>query len=629
MNRSRQSLPQITAACLSLLAILVIGLVSSGCSDSATNDGAAARATIGAAGGELRSLDRSLRLSIPAGALDSDTAISIAEIAPADMPLPLKDLGAARAWRLGPAGLQFAQPATLTLALPAGDEVVLLLHATDGRTVIADDAQLAFGAAGRTLSARLGHFSEIAVTTALGVRMLGPEVAPRELQVGDAATATFMLTKTDAELEADVHCAWEPGAQVASVLVQTGVPQDCSSPTSLLRGSPGEVQGTVAYRCVEPGATAVTAWFYLNAVSVFHAPVGDPLRGTMALRREVDVVCREKDAVPVPFAAGVQRLAIGSRPDGLRIHAESGRPKMWLAIAQGLLVYDLLSGLVEHNLTLTGAGAVGRDNLDVEAIASGAALAVFGASGNGGALRNRIAGNWGFTQLFLAAYLDAANAGNRLDAGEMVITSPTAGLGFVRFDAALNAFTPRPELSLRALLFLGNLVSAALVADQAGVLALSIGTDGGTTSTVWWHGRASELTPAIPLFAIPDPLGRRLRCAKLADGRVLCVVTAQLLGRAWVFTVDRPLELAVGAGPVGVQLGLGLDGLPVAVVANHDEGSFNLIRFDAAGRPIDNRQRALPAGCSRSAHVLLFVYLLREWLAGTCPAEDSYFLLPA
>ena len=534
--------------------------------------------------------------------------------------------------RLGPAGTRFAQPVRATVTLGAGNRPAVLLVESNGTVEAAADALIVSDATGRRATGELTHFSYL-VSRTLREFTATLELDKRELRVGDEVRAQARLTYQSEDSYGDASCDWKPPRTDAEggVLNALDTPPFACPTVALVRQEPNVALAAAAWYCGAPGREVISIRYSVRT-QVSGVPLPD-VRTEFALA--ADVACTAGEPAPGPVA-GVHRLPFGTRPDGLRVYPTGLGLRMWLAIAQGLLVYDLLSGLVEHNLTFSGAGAVGGDNIDVEAIDHGSTSAVFAASGSGGALRNRIDGNWTFTQLLLAAYLDASNAGNRFDAQEMVVTSPAAGLGFLRLDPTLGAFALAPGLSLSNLLFVGNLVSATVALQQAGagVLALTIGTDANTTSTVWWHGRASTLSPAVPLFSIPDPLGRRLRCAPLPGGRVLCVVTAQTLGKAWIFTFDPaapqqpvlPLEVPVGAGSVGVQITLGRDGLPVAVVSNFDEGTFNVLRFSAAGAVAGNVKLPLPAGCSRSAHVLLFVYALREWLAGTCFNEDAYFV---
>ncbi len=71
--------------------------------------GPAATTTIGPAGGTARSADGQLELIVPAGALAADTVLSVT-------PLSVTAPGGVKAWRLGPEGTTFSQPATVKMS---------------------------------------------------------------------------------------------------------------------------------------------------------------------------------------------------------------------------------------------------------------------------------------------------------------------------------------------------------------------------------------------------------------------------------------------------------------------------------------------------------------------------------
>lgn len=94
-------------------------LLSSGCikdraikTDPGTPTGDEVTAVIGAAGGELAAADGRLKISVPAGAVASDTTFSIQPISCA---LP-SSIGSG--FRLEPHGVNFVQPVSLTFTIP-------------------------------------------------------------------------------------------------------------------------------------------------------------------------------------------------------------------------------------------------------------------------------------------------------------------------------------------------------------------------------------------------------------------------------------------------------------------------------------------------------------------------------
>ena len=122
-------------------------------------NGAAASATIGAAGGSLTSLDGSLSLTIPPGALGADTNIQIQPIT------NLAHGGLAQAFRLAPNGQTFAQPVTLTftyadqdIADAAPEVLGVAFQTPEGYWQLANNISVDKNA--KTVSATTTHFTD-------------------------------------------------------------------------------------------------------------------------------------------------------------------------------------------------------------------------------------------------------------------------------------------------------------------------------------------------------------------------------------------------------------------------------------------------------------------------------------
>lgn len=121
--------------------------------------GAATSATIGATGGTITSTDGHLTLTIPAGALSSDVAISITPISN-EAPLAFAD-----GYRLEPQGTTFAVPITYTFSytddmLTGTDEHLLWIvtQATDGHWDALQHSAL--DATNNTITVQASHFSD-------------------------------------------------------------------------------------------------------------------------------------------------------------------------------------------------------------------------------------------------------------------------------------------------------------------------------------------------------------------------------------------------------------------------------------------------------------------------------------
>lgn len=638
------------AACA--LAAFVVSCGGGGGGNNPPAADPSAKATLGAAGGTLKSPDGQLTLTIPAGALGNDTEITITELAAANVPQRLKDLGADRVWQLGPDGQQFAMPAALKIELPAGNEVVLLLHSSAGKTALADGSQLVVGAAGRTLTGQLGHFSEVATVRARGFEMPTLIVEPRDLEVGDTTTSTFAIRKTASDFEAEVSCDWFPDLQVTTILEQTGASVNCFSGVSLFQGTVREVGGTVTYECVAKGTRTVSATFTIEAVAGILDTTRTLLEGELTLRREIDVICRDKGGPAAAVKVGTFPLPFGmSLPDGVTIVNDrfagltGDGPHVLIAGSNGAVAMDLVTGLSSMNQTPSGPdGALGANLLGVRPISrpnpgAGTPAALFGTTtgGSGSYLRNwdNTAQFWGLTQISPGStFIDASNAGGGIVAEEMVTVSPARGLQFVGFDAAFGFFTSAFGVALSAGQLGGAPQTAALPSAAAGSPVL-VGIPGlaGAAARVVVHLRGSAQN-AVPLFTLGGPALGLMRCASQAfGGRIPCIVTGG--DKAYLFRHDPadptavpPVEvLDVGAGALGVQFGTRADGGLAAVVSNFGAGTLNIVIFGSDGAVAANRSMPLPAGVTGSAHAAPFAHGGRNYVAGTGNGSGNYFTL--
>ena len=601
-----------------------------------------ARQSVGAAGGSISSPDGTLTLTIPAGALGQDTEITITEVSSVNVPNHLKPLEADRVFKLGPDGLQFAQPATAVIDLAAGNAIAVMLIDSGGTVEYATGQQVDVGAAGRKLSGGIAHFSHLVAKTVDGLT-LEFTVDKRQLQVSQTLQGDATLAGTAASnAGGDAGCDIEPSQ--STVLRRTSVWDSCSMLT-FFPGTPAEASVGALWECLAPGNEVVRAEFFLNDFATllpWRMESLDPLMDAFKITAAIDIVCTAGPGGP-GIATGVTPLPFATGPDGLLIRrgAFAGQSGLlaFIATLQGMVVMDLLTDLSAINLTTGGPqGGLGTHLLGVQPIrAANGVSAVVGTSTSAGYLRNWLNGGWGFTQAGTYAYIDADNAGGRLDAEEMITVAPARGIEFVRYDGAAGFFTWIPGLSLSSSAFSGTLRSAALPSSRAGspALVLSAGTDGGTTSSVWAHPRQAG-QPAVRLFSFPGGDARRLRCSEEAaspSSQPICIVTEHGTAKVHLFRYDpaNPLalptvqELSVGAGPLGVQFGSRVDGKPVAVVSNFLRGSVNVIDFDANGDVTANTTVALPAGCTSSAHAAPFAEQGRDYIAGTCPDPRSYF----
>lgn len=132
-------------------------------------------AIIGAEGGTITSSDGRLTLTIPPGALDEDTEITIRRINPNDLPPEFDDTDTEGQYDLQPEGLEFNIPIAVEFrtdqeALDQDGnlvaESILLFTPVDGELELLGDLQTLINADDNSVikSGTLGHFSVVALT---------------------------------------------------------------------------------------------------------------------------------------------------------------------------------------------------------------------------------------------------------------------------------------------------------------------------------------------------------------------------------------------------------------------------------------------------------------------------------
>ena len=143
-----------------------MALVVASCGDGSSGEASPVvplGTTIGAAGGTVSSDDGAASLDIPAGAVGSDTVISIQAIDTVALPESARE-GALVAYRFGPDGLVFSVPTVVAIRVPNDALVVAASVTSDGTIeVLADQAIEVDEAGNGVLTASLGHFSDVAL----------------------------------------------------------------------------------------------------------------------------------------------------------------------------------------------------------------------------------------------------------------------------------------------------------------------------------------------------------------------------------------------------------------------------------------------------------------------------------
>ncbi|MGB0955219.1 MAG: hypothetical protein ACPGZP_04370 [Panacagrimonas sp.] len=159
--------------------------------------------TIGALGGVIEYPDGRLRLSIPEGALAEDTEITVRELADEELEPPLAGATLEKVYRLGPDGLQFALPVTVTLQLPGSSEpapgesnvAVFANFSASADSEVPAGQLVQINDDGLLLSGEINHFSDVLVVRVPGLSFT-LDVNPASQTVGQTFEARASLVTT-------------------------------------------------------------------------------------------------------------------------------------------------------------------------------------------------------------------------------------------------------------------------------------------------------------------------------------------------------------------------------------------------------------------------------------------------
>jgi hypothetical protein len=233
------------------------------------------------------------------------------------------------------------------------------------------------------------------------------------------------------------------------------------------------------------------------------------------------------------------------------------------------------------------------------------------------------AGQFGFTQIFPGnpACLDAVPNGNDPLSGEMVLACG-ARLQTLEPDATAKFFTSGPNYT-GFTQTTGPAFSAFRRRAGGPVVAVTQGTPG----RVMKHpatGTAGE-TPQDIGAAGNSP--RRIRCAP--NG--VCAVSNFASDNLTILTWDAQDNVvivgpvAVGDGPVGIDIRPRTDGNVEVVSTGLNDNSYSITVLRANGSTVSNRKAAVPTGCTKPGHAV--------WGSGaqiivTCNGSNAIAVIP-
>ena len=249
------------------------------------------RAIVGAAGGAVITADGRFTLTIPAGALTTDTAIEVQPLT------PTAPGGMVEAYELGPPGQTFALPVVLTRAFDAeadGTPLAWMTQDDDGYWIVAEGAEL--DAEAGTFSVETLHFSPWGVVTSgwIEIQSSAVDVGQRTRLVAHVCRTFGTMLGGTVGRSAFVHECDVADSVTWSVAGVVGG----TATVGTISGPPGGGIYTAPTEVPSPATVVVTAAVTLAASSrlaavsttltarIRIAPVGGTYRGLLEVVQE-------------------------------------------------------------------------------------------------------------------------------------------------------------------------------------------------------------------------------------------------------------------------------------------------------------------------------------------------------
>lgn len=565
-----------------LLPFLIVGCSSGGGSLSGISQ------MVGPSGGQVVSADGDLTLDIPAGALPADTEITIRGLPPSDLGPEVT-----AAYELGPDGLLFQQPVTVTLRLdqsplgPGGvlqaDVVVLLSRSGTetepaGAQVLTGDAD----AGVMTVTGEIMHFSSLfGRLQGLSVKVDG---VPDSISADEPFDVTFHAVATNS------------GDEPKATLRAWG-----DSPLSPGEESPFEVSvvalgsdpvGVGPFRCNSPGDGKFHATGILNDLGLPEG-VGQDFDFTVRLAKTVVHKATPGQARVLPLSLGALEAAeaIVDAVPGL---VPDPKRAVTLAGEEVAAVVDVVTGAVLGQVSTPPGKTYGAILL-----AHGGVFVLFAYGDWGAALYY-----WDGSAFGAAVMLSTNNItdASRTPGGGLLFVDRAAGQGrFLEF--VVNAYVVSAIV-----MNLPGIISATQLPDGS-ILAVTNGTGGGL------YAAASPSATLVFVGLIADTL-RRVRAlddvaaisyfgSGVAFGGIS--VAARTNG-TWVLVFGLSGQSAAGVGlkkrPTSDFLQAVNDDHILIAATSYYTNEYRVIEVEADGNYWADSLVALPEGCEAPGHAL-------------------------
>ncbi|MBC8426375.1 hypothetical protein H8E07_19835 [bacterium] len=606
-------------ACLALLAL------TAGCSDEGTGPGGGGgddpvSEDIGALGGEITSGDGDLTLTIPAGALDATTTITLEKLTGADVPAAMADEGVTTAYAIGPEGTVFQQPATFTYDVPAATKVgrvfdietFIFLLAWHSETLYLIDSQqmLIDGDAGtRQVTVVVDDLTVVGILERQGL-IARIEDFPENIECGQPFSVTASAGSDEGSVFAGSVSYVDRGHLIPSNNLTysgsdlaLGVLDDThhyveSAVSSYTCSCTEDVFGTLAAAVVFSDYRLSALLFNLGSYTIYFRgvlPCDAPTGGGTS---QVGVV-----STTVSGGEGLMRVRPGFA--GLLL-------ALFIILLSGLNGWAAINPVTAVAVisVFLGPGAERYGVVPLSAQSAkaqgGFVDAAFEFGPNGTALTHYLPddGGWGWSQVggFQNNITDGVPFGNTpVSDGLVYVNNSLNVVNFLEFDPEQDLFTGTYEV-LIAFEFPdlpGGLVSAYAPAADGPVLVVADGDPG----RLYLHPRDGSKAATAVGDVGDGP--RRVRHA----GNI--AVVSNYLGNSLTIAVWDGVgaatiagTVAVGAGPIGIDVMELGDGTVGVCSTGFNDNTYTVTVIDGAGGVVSNVTTAAPGGCTGPGHAI-------------------------
>ncbi len=652
-----------------ILFAIAFAMLFTACKDNTTNPDPEPEPEvskqIGTQGGTITSKDGNLTLDIPAGALSGTETITISKIDPDELGPEFDEikeiLGIAEAYELGPDGLTFAKPVTVTTpsdqkALQPDSSLklnaVFLFTSEQGKVISLDSLRLE--PAGENTDAmqvrgELIHFSTVIET--IGERELFTTVI--------TGIPDLMVVGGSAEIHVEVHInSVLRGLIPYEELIVDGeyfFEGQRFSDLLFKETSPGVYEATATITCLHEGYNYLAlntetrfrnneGFFQLYGISPNNTEINcikpEPPENVLPVG-VIDLTIAEAEAlVGILFPSNSSKAVAKGSSSNQKAAGDFGSLKgsypAVIAGAEGIVVIDLLTNEVLLEVDdLAGTehigplfGVVGFID-DANNPGGNAQLVMYGA--NGGKSIN-VGGNEPVYAYSGVTLYDIYPAGGSMLANFYTEVSPDFGVHFsFSFKDLRNA-----SYDIDNFVFDGEVVSAwapNIELEFEGPVVPVLIIDRAVESGLYYKADIKNTAGFVKRIADIGLDARKIRCIATNEGGYICAVT--LFGDDEIAIItwtgeDEPVVAGTapaGDGPVDMGLSLLENGNVAIVTTGFNDNTVTETEVSPDGSVVSNVTRVVLDGCVNPGHAIYVRDGEGLKIVGTCYTSGNYFIM--